>query len=113
VQAKLEGTRRVVGVAFGHYARPVVATPDELVPSRDTCERCHSPATFHGDTMRRVVEYADDEANTESVTTLRMHVGGGDGPRGPVRGIHWHANPAIRVDYVATDEGGRRFPTCA
>ena len=68
-----------------HYPRPIVAGPDKLRPARETCEQCHWPEKFHGDKVRRIVEYADDEENTESVTTLRLHVGGGDGGRGPVR----------------------------
>jgi hypothetical protein len=31
-----------------------------------------------------------------------MHLGSGSSSG---RAIHWHANPAIRVEYVSTDEG--------
>ena len=82
-RAKLAGTRRVLAVTFHTYSRPIVPAAGQLVPARDTCEQCHWPEKFHGDKIRRVVEYADDEKNTESVTTLRVHVGGGDGPRAP------------------------------
>jgi Cytochrome c7 and related cytochrome c len=109
VAAKLAGTRRVVAVASGTYARPIVAAPEDLVPSHETCERCHSSGTFHGDTTRRIVDFADDDKNTESVTTLRMHVGG-DALGGFVRGIHWHANPANQVEYIAADADRQTIP---
>jgi hypothetical protein len=79
-----------------------VAAADQLLSARETCEQCHRPEQFHGDRIRRVVEYADDEKNTESVTTLRVHVGGGDGRRGLATGIHWHMNVANEIEYVAT-----------
>jgi hypothetical protein len=101
-KAKLAGTRRVLAVAFHSYPRPIVAAADQLLSARETCEQCHRPEQFHGDRIRRVVEYADDEKNTESVTTLRVHVGGGDGRRGLATGIHWHMNVANEIEYVAT-----------
>jgi hypothetical protein len=108
--AKLAGVRRVLAVTFHTYPRPIVASAAQLLPARDTCEQCHWPEQFHGDKIRRVVEYADDEKNTESVTTLRVHVGGGDGRRGPATGIHWHMNVANDIEYVATDNNRQTIP---
>src|SRR6185503_15287021 len=81
----------------------IVATADKLLSARDTCERCHWPELFHGDKVRRIVEYANDEKNTESVTSLRVHVGGGDGRRGTASGIHWHMNLTNTIEYIASD----------
>jgi hypothetical protein len=109
-RAKMSGTRRVLAVARKNYSRPIVAGPEELVAARDTCERCHWPEKFHGDKVRRVVEFADDEKNTESVTTLHVHVGGGDGHRGTASGIHWHMNIANEIEYIATDKERMTIP---
>src|SRR5580693_9453558 len=87
-RAKLAGTRRLLAVAFHSYARPIVAARDQLLPARETCEQCHWPEEFHGDRIHRVVEYSDDVKNTASVTTLQVHVGGGDGRHGLATGIH-------------------------
>jgi hypothetical protein len=55
-------------------------------------------------------EYANDEKNTESVTRLMVHVGGGSERLGTASGIHWHMNVANEIDYVATDEKRQVIP---
>ena len=110
IAAKAAGTRQLVSIAFGTYPRPITAEADELVSASQTCERCHFSGTYHGEVLRSVVEYGDDEANTRTVTNLQMHVGGGEGRLAAVRGIHWHANPATRVEYIATDETRQTIP---
>jgi hypothetical protein len=109
-KAKLAGTRRLLAVTAHTYPHPIVASPDQLIPARDTCEQCHWPEAFHGDRIRRVVEYADDEKNTESAMTLHVHVGGGDGRRGLATGIHWHMNVANDIEYIATGSDRQTIP---
>jgi hypothetical protein len=108
--SKLAGTRRLVAAMRGTYSRPIVPSANQLLPARDTCERCHWPEQFHGDKIRRVSEYADNEKNTETVTTLRLHVGGGDGSRGVASGIHWHMNVANEIEYIAVDKERQTIP---
>ena len=108
-KAKLAGTRQLVQVARSSYHRPIVAAPDDLVASNVTCEKCHAPGRLRGDVTRRIAEYAEDEANTETLTTIRMHVGGSD-VGGRSTGIHWHADPANIVEYIATDEQRQTIP---
>jgi hypothetical protein len=109
-KAKLAGTRRLLAVSFGTYPRPIVASAAQLLAARDTCEHCHWPEQFHGDKIRRIVDYADDEKNTASVTTLQVHVGGGDGRRGTATGIHWHMNVANEIEYIAADADRQVIP---
>jgi hypothetical protein len=92
-RSKLSGTRQLLAVSFKTYSRPIPSPVQDLRPAIDTCEQCHWPAKFHGDKIRRIVEYSDDEENTESVTTLQMRVGGADRP-GAATGIHWLADVA-------------------
>jgi hypothetical protein len=56
--------------------------------------------------MRVFREYADDEANAETVTVMRMHVGGASS----AAGIHRHADPSLRIEYVATDAERQTIP---
>jgi hypothetical protein len=108
-KAKLSGTRRVFAIAFHTYPRPIPPVQD-LRPARDTCEHCHWPEKFHGDKIRRIYEYAEDERNTESLTTLQVHVGGGSDRLGIAQGIHWHMNVANEVEYIATDADRNVIP---
>ncbi len=109
-RSKLSGTRQLFAVALRTYSRPIPSPVRELRPARDTCEQCHWPEKFHGDMIRRVYEYAEDEKNTESVTTLQVHVGGGSERLGVAQGIHWHMNVANEVEYIATDDKRQVIP---
>ena len=109
-RSKVSGLRQVLAVSFHTYARPIPSPVRNLRPARDTCEQCHWPEKFHGDKVRRVVEYGDDERNTETVTTLQVHVGGGSERLGVAQGIHWHMNVANEVDYIATDDKRQVIP---
>lgn len=109
-RSKISGARQVFAVAFGTYSRPIPSPVRHLRPARDTCEQCHWPEKFHGDIIRRFVEYAGDEKNTESVTTLQVHVGGGSERLGIAQGIHWHMNLANEIDYIAADEKQQVIP---
>jgi hypothetical protein len=109
-EAKLSGMRRVLGVIRQNYPRPIPPPVRSMRPARDTCEGCHWAEQQHGDRINRVVEHADDEANTESVTTVRVHVGGGNVRLGLATGIHWHMNASNIVDYIATDDVRQVIP---
>jgi nitrate/TMAO reductase-like tetraheme cytochrome c subunit len=104
VRSKLSGTRQVFAVLFKSYDRPIPSPVENLRPARDTCEQCHWPEKFHGDMIRVVSEFAEDETNTESRTTLRVHVGGGSEKMGIASGIHWHMLGANHIEYIATDD---------
>jgi hypothetical protein len=109
-KSKLSGTRQLFAVTLKTYSRPIPSPVQNLRPARDTCEQCHWPEKFHGDKIQRIFEYADDEANTESVTTLDVHVGGGSERLGIATGIHWHMNVANEIEYIATDDKRQVIP---
>lgn len=109
VRAKVSGVRRVVALLTNSHARPVPAPVEDLRPARDTCQQCHAPTVFHGDRQKVVTEYAADEANTPSATTLTLHLGGTDAS-GTARGIHWHAAPGTVVEYIAADTQRQTIP---
>ncbi len=109
-KSKLSGTRQLLAVSFHTYSRPIPSPVQNLRPARDTCEQCHWPGKFHGDTIRRIHEFAEDEKNTESVTTLQVHVGGGTDRPGGVQGIHWHVDPANEIEYISTDDRRQVIP---
>ena len=110
VEAKLAGTRQLAGVISGHIPRPIPSPRNLIRPARDTCEQCHFTERFRGEVVREIREYADDEQNSETITTLLMHVGGGSAALGVGRGIHWHMNLDNRVEFVTTDPKGEVVP---
>ena len=109
-KSKISGTRQVLAVTFHTYSTPIPSPVQDLRPARDTCEQCHWPEKFHGDKIVRVYEYGEDEKNSESVTTLQVHVGGGSERLGIAQGIHWHMNVANEVEYIATDDKRQVIP---
>ena len=92
------------------HERPIPSPVRNLRPARETCEQCHWPEKFHGDKAVVIREYAEDEQNTETVTTLQVHVGGGSERLGVATGIHWHMNVANEIEYVATDDKRQEIP---
>ena len=109
-RSKLSGTRQVFAVSLNTFSRPIPSPVQNLRPARDICEQCHWPEKFHGDKVVKVYEYADDEQNTESVTTLDVHVGGGSERLGVATGIHWHMNVANEIEYITTDDKRQVIP---
>jgi hypothetical protein len=109
-RSKISGTRQVFAVMFNTYDRPIPSPVQNLRPARETCEQCHWPEEFHGDKIVKVHEFADDEHNTDTVTTLQVHVGGGSARLGIAQGIHWHMDVANEIDYVTTDSKREVIP---
>lgn len=103
-ETKLAGVRQLIALARDTYPRPIPAPVHTMRAATDICEGCHSPETFHGDKLVRLVEFAEDEKNTETVTSLRVHVGGGRERLGLGMGIHWHMNVGNQVEYIAADD---------
>lgn len=108
--AKLSGTRQFRLVMTGGYSRPI-PTPLKSAPGvQTTCEQCHLPDRFIGDLIKVVYEHANDEANTQTKTTVRLHVGGPVSGTGTGTGIHWHMNRANEIEYIALDDKREEIP---
>jgi nitrate/TMAO reductase-like tetraheme cytochrome c subunit len=107
VHYKTAGVRQLFHVVTNNYPRPIPGVAD-MRPALETCGNCHWPGRSIGDRVRVLRTYADDETNTESATALTLHLGGPGTPGG--RGIHWHANPNLRIDYVYTDADRQEIP---
>lgn len=108
VRAKLAGVSQLVHVIGNSYPRPIPPGA-EMLPGQqaETCRGCHQPERTAGDRIRVIREFADDEAGTQATTVLQMHLGASSVVP---RAIHWHADPAIRVEYVSTDAANETIP---
>jgi hypothetical protein len=110
VRSKLSGTRQIFAVLFNTHARPIPTPVRDLRPARETCEQCHWPDKFHGDKIDVRREYAPDEQNSVTATTLRLHVGGASADLGSAVGIHWHTYAANVIEYIAVDDKRQEIP---
>lgn len=106
IDSKLAGTRQLYHLITNQVPRPVPTPVRALGRTSDTCGGCHAADRAHGDSIQVIREYANDEANTETVTTMQMHVGNPWG--GPGAGIHRHI--ALEIEYVATDDSRATIP---
>jgi len=99
-EAKVNGTKQLVEVAFHRYPTPIESPVENLRPARDICEGCHTPAKFVGEKLLVKSNFADDEKNTETQTVVVLHLGGRDS-LSHLTGIHGvHLG---HIEYVATD----------
>jgi len=110
VESKIAGTRQLWQLFTKNYPTPVHSPVRTMRPARETCEACHWSEKSHGDKLRQIREYADDEKSSETVTTLQLHVGGGRVSDGAGAGIHWHMNIENKVEYIATDTQRQVIP---
>lgn len=109
VASKVAGTRQLFQFMTGAVPTPIAGPIKTMRPARETCEQCHWAEKSHGDALRQIREYADDERSTETTTTLQLHVGGGRADVGG-GGIHWHMNIDNKVEYIATDRERQTIP---
>jgi hypothetical protein len=106
VHAKLAGVNQLVGVITNSVPKPIPGA-EELPPVAQACLNCHRPGHSTRDLVRVIREYADDEMSSETATTLHMHMGAASPP---TKAIYWHADPNVRVEYVATDPQRETIP---
>jgi hypothetical protein len=98
--------RHLPEVIFDAYDRPLES--ETMRPANESCELCHYPPAFHGDTVREITRFLPDEENTRKDTYLILKTGAGTREEGLGYGIHWHiTNP---VEYIASDEHGEEIP---
>ena len=109
VRAKMAGTGQLFAVMFNTYPRPIPTPVKSLRSARDTCDECHAPGLFLGDTPVVHTSYASDEQNSATTTVLLMKVGGRTW-NGNV-GIHGaHLAEGSSISYVATDAERQTIP---
>jgi len=114
VRSKLSGIPQIIATLTGSYPRPIPVPVHNLRPARETCEQCHRPELFAGDLVKTSTTYATDEANTPSVDTRVLRVGGGE--LGEASGIHWHIGADVwylpldksrtEIGWVGVEESG-------
>lgn len=110
VKSKLSGLYQVYATATNIYPRPIPVPIKNLRPAREVCEQCHWPQKFYAHKIRLETHYLSDEKNTQWNITLVMKIGAPHSALGLIEGIHWHINPNIKVEYIASDEKREVIP---
>lgn len=108
VEAKMNGTRQLWQTLTNSYPRPVPSALESgrLVPSKQTCERCHWAEKIVATRLLVIPSYATDERNSDAYTVLMMLVGGS-----MMQGIHYaHFAGGFEVRYAATDAKRQTIP---
>jgi nitrate/TMAO reductase-like tetraheme cytochrome c subunit len=108
IEAKLNGTRELWEAITNSYPRPIPSALESgrLVPSKETCERCHWAEKIVATRLLVIPSYNADEQNSASYTVLMMLVGGSK-----MQGIH-HAHFAGGFDirYATSDSKRQTIP---
>ena len=110
VQSKITGSRQLWQIFTNNVPTPVPAPVHNMRPARDTCMNCHWGEKNHGDKLKVIREYADDDKSSETATTLQLHIGGGRAELGAGSGIHWHKNIDNKIEFISTDAQRQTIP---
>ncbi|MFP4488264.1 MAG: NapC/NirT family cytochrome c [Bacteroidales bacterium] len=110
VRSKLSGVYQVYAVLTDKYPRPIPTPVENLRPARETCERCHWPGNFYSSRLHNEKHYLADAGNTEWNIQLKMKTGPDHSTRGLSEGIHWHINPDVNIDYIASTHDREFIP---
>mgnify|MGYP006278021989 CR=1 FL=1 len=102
VDSKLNGLWQIISVTFDLLERPIPTPVHQLRPARETCEKCHWPAKFYGNRLRRIVRFRPDSTSTAVYTTLAVKVDAGR--TAGERGIHWHIADQNQVRYASVND---------
>ncbi len=110
VKSKLSGLYQVYAVLADVYPRPIPTPIHDLRPAQETCEQCHWPEKFYDRKLRIKKTYLGDEGNTEWQIHMQMKTSSEHQSMGISEGIHWHINPNVKIEYIASDEKRMNIP---
>lgn len=110
VKSKLSGLYQVYSVTFKKYPTPIETPIHNLRPARETCEECHWPEKFYSYNLTNEQNFLADSANTEWDLMLKLKIGSENSAKGLVEGVHWHINPNVKVEYIASDTKREYLP---
>jgi NapC/NirT cytochrome c family, N-terminal region len=104
VKSKLSGLYQVYAVLTKTYPEPIPTPLHDLRPARETCEKCHWPQKFYARTLQTNKYFLTDSTNTEWDVMLQMKTGPEYSGLGYKEGIHWHINPAVKIEYISDND---------
>lgn len=110
VKSKLSGLYQVYAVVSNSYPKPIATPISNLRPAKETCEQCHWPQKFYSPRLNSEKHYLSDSLNTEWNIQLQMKTNSQHSANTFAEGIHWHINPDIKIEYIASDDTRETLP---
>jgi hypothetical protein len=110
VKSKLAGLYQVYSVLFHKYSQPIPTPIKDLRPARETCEKCHWPQKFYEKKLRNIRGFLSDSSNTQWNYAILMKIGPSFSAFGLSEGIHWHINPDVAIEYIASSTDRESIP---
>jgi nitrate/TMAO reductase-like tetraheme cytochrome c subunit len=110
VKSKMSGLYQVYAVLTNSYPRPIPTPITSLRPARETCEECHWPEKFYSHKLKYEKHFMADSLNTEWDIHLKMKIGASHSSLGLQEGIHWHINPNVKIEYIASSNDRETIP---
>lgn len=102
VKSKLSGLYQVYSVLAKKYPKPIPTPIKDLRPAQETCEQCHWPQKFYDRKLKNKKSYLADETTTGWNIHMQMKTSAEINAKGISEGIHWHINPDVKVEYIAS-----------
>lgn len=110
IDSKISGLRQVYSILTKSYPKPIPTPIHNLRPAEQTCEHCHWPEKFYDRKHRNKSSYLADEENTEWIIHLQMKTSASTSALGQAEGIHWHINPDVKIEYIASSYDRAKIP---
>jgi nitrate/TMAO reductase-like tetraheme cytochrome c subunit len=110
VKSKLSGLYQVYSVLFHKYSTPIPTPLENLRPATETCEKCHWPQKFYERKLRNQRGFLSDSSNSHWNIAMMMKIGPSFSAYGLREGIHWHINPDVSMEYVASTADRETIP---
>jgi len=110
MRSKLSGLYQVYSVMAKKYPKPIATPIEDLRPARETCEQCHWPEKFYDSKLKNKKSYLADEISTDHTIQMQMKTSASISAKGISEGIHWHINPDVKIEYIASSRSRDKLP---
>jgi len=109
-KSKITGLYQVYAAIRNIYPRPIPTPISSLSQAHETCEQCHWPQKFYTNQVITNTHYLTDSLNTEWTTSCQMKIGPAETASGSTKGIHWHINKDVKIEYIESDSSREFIP---
>ncbi|NEW83339.1 MAG: cytochrome C [Mariniphaga sp.] len=110
VRSKATGLYQVYAVLTNQIPRPIETPIQNLRPAMETCEHCHWPQKFYDRKQKNIISYLADETTSAWNVHLQMKTSASNSAQGLAQGIHWHINPDVKIEYMASARNRDKIP---